>query len=75
MNVKFTGGLIASLLFLLFLANPKISFANHISSPSGYVNDFAVVLTSEQKSSLETMLSDYEKQTGNEIALAFVKNF
>lgn len=48
--------------------------ASHIPQPSGYVNDFAGVLTDDQKNSLEAKLRDYESQTTNEISVAFVKN-
>lgn len=58
--------------FLLFFT-PQ-SFASHISSPTGFVNDFANILTSGQKSVLENFLKDYEQKTGNEIAIAFVKS-
>lgn len=49
-------------------------YANHILAPVGYVNDFAGVLTSDQKNTLENSLKDYEQQTTNEIAVATVKS-
>ncbi len=49
-------------------------YANHIPAPIGYVNDFAGVLTSDQKNTLENSLKDYEQRTTNEIAVATVKS-
>ena len=40
--------------------------------PTGFVNDFAQVLTAEEKANLEATLSQYEKKTGNEIVIATV---
>lgn len=40
--------------------------------PTGFVNDFAHVLSVEDKDSLESALSDYEKKTGNEISIVTV---
>lgn len=64
---------LAALILLLFLAVPS-ALASHIQQPTGYVNDFAGVLTSEQKNSLEISLNAYEKESGNEIAVAIVKS-
>lgn len=65
--------LVLFILLPLFILVPS-SFANHIPAPSGFVNDFAGVLSSQQKAQLETQLSDYEKKTGNEISVTIVKN-
>lgn len=43
-------------------------------SPTGYVNDFADILTQEQEQKLETKLEDFEKQTTDEIAVVTVKS-
>lgn len=59
---------------LLFFSASSLAFANHLPSPSGFVNDFAHVLTREQASSLESSLKSYEQQTTNEIAIATVKS-
>lgn len=48
--------------------------ASHIPAPSGFVSDFANVLTQEQKTTLENSLREYEERTGNEIAVALVKS-
>ena len=41
-------------------------------SPTGHVNDFAHVLSDQAKQSLEAELTDFEKTTSNEIAVAIV---
>lgn len=51
-----------------------VVFAVSFPAPTGFVNDFANVLTTEQKQTLETNLSNFEKQTGNEISVAIIKN-
>lgn len=61
-----------SLLALGIFSSPVL--ASHISAPSGYVNDFAGVLSSEEKGALETKLQMYRDQSGNEIAVALVKS-
>lgn len=38
--------------------------------PAGFVNDFASVVSPRTKAALETVLSSFEKQTGNEVAVA-----
>ncbi len=48
--------------------------ASHIPAPVGHINDYAGVLSSEQKNSFEQSLSDYQKATGTEIGIAIVKN-
>ncbi len=40
--------------------------------PTGFVNDFANIIPSDQKIILETTLSNYKKQSGNEIAIVTV---
>lgn len=41
---------------------------------SGFVNDFAGVLSIEKKSSLETELTNFKQETGHEIALVSIKS-
>ncbi|MBI2050773.1 MAG: TPM domain-containing protein [Parcubacteria group bacterium] len=59
----------------ILLALP-LSAAAYVSpgAPTGFVNDFAGVLSSEERASLEQLLSEYQKQTGNEIAAAIVNS-
>lgn len=60
--------------FFLFFGFLKPIFAASFPAPTGFVNDFANVLTTEQKQILETNLVNFEKQTGNEISVAIIKN-
>lgn len=55
-------------LFLLLAAT--LFAANSFPAPSGYVNDFAGLLTAEQKQNLEVKLTQFEKNTSNEISIA-----
>ena len=41
--------------------------------PTGFVNDYAGLLKAEEKAVLEQKLSDYEKQTGNEVSIVIVQ--
>ena len=58
---------------LVFSPNNRV-FSATIPEATGFVNDFANVLTAEQKTSLETSLSEYEKKTKNEISVVFMKS-
>ena len=55
--------------FLLLFLSASLIFAKDIPKPSGFVNDFANVLTEQQKTNLEAKLNNFEKQTTNEIAV------
>lgn len=57
-----------------FFLVPFFAFASHIPAPTGFINDFAGILTSDQKIILEQQLKEYEAKTGNEITIAIVKN-
>lgn len=62
------------LLVLVFSALfVKSAFGATYPPPTGFVNDFAAVLTSDQKQALEANLSSFEKQTGSEISVAIIK--
>ena len=63
--------IITILLFLFAL--PALAYYNP-GQPSGYVNDYTGTLTGEQKQALENKLSEFEKQTSNEIAVAIISN-
>lgn len=72
---KFLGRfLTVFLLGFLFLLFTSKAFAQTIPNYSGFVNDYAGVLTGDQKTSLENNLSDYNQKTTNEIAVLFVKS-
>ena len=42
--------------------------------PTGFVNDYADLLNSEQKNNLEQKLSQFEKETSNEISVVTIQN-
>lgn len=42
--------------------------------PSGFVNDFAGVLSSEQKNALEAKLTSFEKTSGNQLSMAIINS-
>lgn len=50
---------------------PHLVFGAELT-PSGWVNDFANLLSSEEKSKLESKLSDFEKKTDIEMTFAIV---
>jgi len=57
----------------ILLLAPVLLFAyTSPGKPTGFVNDFAAVLTAAEKAELERTLSEFEKQSGNEIAIAIV---
>ena len=43
-------------------------------APSGFVNDFAKILNTENESLLEEKIASFEKATRNEIAIAIIQN-
>ncbi|MCX6702561.1 MAG: TPM domain-containing protein [Candidatus Wolfebacteria bacterium] len=65
---------IALILFIFFFLVEAAFAYTSPGSPKGFVNDFAGIFNDSQKSGLETKLSDFQKSTGNEIAVAIVKN-
>ncbi len=60
-------------LSVFFLIIPLTVFAYQSpGSPTGFVNDFAGMLTAEQKQSLETKTGNFEKDTGNELSVVTI---
>lgn len=58
-----------------FLLIPAIVFAyQNPGTPTGFVNDFAGIFTAEQKQSLETKISNFEKDTSNELSVVTIPN-
>jgi uncharacterized protein len=57
---------------LLFLA--ASAFAQSLPKPTGYINDFAGVLSPEMKSQLEALSTEVKEKTGAEVAVAIVKS-
>jgi uncharacterized protein len=60
------------LLGLFLVVKPVL--ATDLPTPTGFVNDFAGILTAAQKTDLEQNLQNFQNQTGNQIALAIVKD-
>jgi len=61
--------------FLIPIILPLAVFAySSPGSPTGFVNDFADVLSQTEKQQLEAKLAAFEKNTGNEIAVAIIPN-
>lgn len=55
-------------LFLILLLTPATATAA-FPAPTGFVNDFAGVISGGTKNALEGLLSSFERATGNEIAV------
>ncbi len=62
-----------ALIVVLFL--PIFIFAFSISDkPTSFVSDFASVFSDDQKGLLENKISEFERNTGNEIAIVTIKS-
>jgi uncharacterized protein len=62
-------------LFLISLLLPLMLFAySSPGKPVGFVNDFAGVLNSNEKASLEAKLVTFEKDTSNEISVGIINS-
>ncbi|MBI4779438.1 TPM domain-containing protein, partial [Candidatus Falkowbacteria bacterium] len=59
------------IILLLFFAWPVLAYYNP-GQPSGFVNDYTNTLTLEQRQALENKLSNFEKETSNEIAVVLI---
>ncbi len=64
--------LAAALALLLALGVSSAALAQDFPSPQGYVNDFAGVMSSAAKASLEAKLDKLEQETGAEVAVVTV---
>ncbi len=63
------------ILSVVFLLIPFVVLAyQNPGNPTSFVNDFAGILTAEQKQSLETKISGFEKDTSNELSVVTVPN-
>lgn len=61
------------LLSISFLLIPVFVFGyQNPGPPAGYVNDFAGMLTSDQRQSLETKISNFEQETSNELSVVTI---
>lgn len=66
---------VLKILSLSFLLIPFVVFGyQNPGMPTGFVNDFAGMLTTEQRQSLETKIADFEKETSNELSMVIVPN-
>lgn len=70
---------IAYLIFLIlipltFITAQEKEQETSFPSPVGYVNDFEGVFTTEQIEELEKLITDFENETGNEIAVITIDN-
>jgi uncharacterized protein len=61
------------LLLLLLVSAPRVMAADKFPAPLGQVNDFASVLTSEERIALQEKLGQLKKETGFEIVVATVE--
>lgn len=67
-------GIVALLFFAavpFFVPNSAFAYTSP-GKPSGFVNDFANVIPADQKASLESVLTDFRKQSGDEIAVVTI---
>ncbi|PIR08028.1 hypothetical protein COV53_05160 [Candidatus Gottesmanbacteria bacterium CG11_big_fil_rev_8_21_14_0_20_37_11] len=62
------------LLFILFGLLTRNALAVSYPDYTGYVNDFASLYSSDFKNKLEGQISEFEKQTGAEIAVVTIKS-
>jgi len=62
----FVGVIILFPVFVFAYQNP--------GTPTGYVNDFADMLTVEQRQLLETKIGDFEKNSSNELSVVTIPN-
>lgn len=60
------------ILSVLFLSTPVLAFELPELRPTGYVNDFATLLTPDEQHHLEEVLTTFHNETSNEIVLVTV---
>lgn len=63
--------LVLSLILVLSCMVPAFGYYD-LGSPKGYVNDYTNTLTIEQLASLESKISNFEKENSNEIAVVII---
>ncbi|MEK7088855.1 MAG: TPM domain-containing protein [Patescibacteria group bacterium] len=57
----------------VFFIGARVSLAFDVpNKPQNFVNDYANILSAENKNSLENKISNFEKQTSNEIAVVII---
>lgn len=55
-----------------FFFSPSVHAYTSPGKPTGFVNDFAGIIPASDKTVLETTLTNFQKQTGNEIAIVTI---
>lgn len=61
-------------LFLLFSCNKKTVYRHEFPKQIGYINDFENLLSTEEENNLEKIISTFQKETGNEIAIITINS-
>jgi len=59
-------------LLVLFLSLTLCAYAQNVPQPSGWVNDFAGVISPEYKEKINSLISDLEQKTTSEIAVVTI---
>ena len=59
---------------LLFLSLPLVAYAQDLPQPSGWINDFAGVISTEYKEKINALISELETKTSAEIAVVTVSS-
>ena len=59
---------------IIFLIPLIVLAYQNLGTPKGFINDFAGMLTAEQKQALETKISSFEKDTSNELVVVTIPN-
>jgi uncharacterized protein len=62
------------LFFLLLVFIALGAFADDVPGYSGYVNDYAILITEKDKASMESVAKEVEEKTGAQIAVLTVKS-
>lgn len=71
-RISFALGFLLLPIVLFAYSNPGLPA--QAGKPTGFVNDFATVLSPTDKSALETKLSGLEKSTGDEVSIAIISS-
>jgi len=64
---------ILSSVFILYVVL-IYSFDINSLTPSGWVNDYASILSREEKNKIQSLISEFERKTGNEIVVVVIKS-
>jgi uncharacterized protein len=65
---------IATLFLSIFFVGAVVFAYTSPGKPTGFVNDFAKVLTDGQVSELNQKLTDYKQTTGNEVSVVTIQS-